>query len=263
MSVIGKKTLEEHKAYVEQMARISFFFAKRLKKKKPDKSLGELLRDHTPLLHHALNYPDYETKWNNPDCLRIVKKVNELEDSSAQEFEEIMYSWIKKLAMERAERFYPTSVGVQVPPDYNAGSLKYDPPKDKLPSNYCNFHIANAVFSSSIFKDPQYLPRCFMELMDKSEKEYNYNVLHTGTWLNDESRWLALFPEEWHKNLSLGSDSTGWSFGYWGQLVTARGTFNEKAGQYVREHGKLKYKCRSSHCSFEAMRKHLSLILKG
>lgn len=258
-----KKTSEEHKLYVEKMARISFFFAGKLREKIPDKSVGELLRDHTPLFNHALDYHEYETNWNNPDCLGIMAKANERAESSVQEFEEQMYSEIRDLAMERAERFYPTSVGIQVPPDYNAGSLKYDNPEDRnLPLNHCNFHIANAVAPKSIFADPEYLPNCFMELMDKSEKEYGCDTLRTSTWLDDNPRWLKLFPQEWHDNLSPRTDHVSWNFGYWGQLVTARGTFNEKAGQYVREHGKLRYKCRGSHCLFQAMRKHLKKILE-
>jgi len=261
MAVTGKKTLEEHKAYVEQMVRLSFFFARRwLKGQSPEKPLGELLRDHTPLFHHALDYHDYETKWNNSDCLQIAAKVDDLQGLPENEFEERMYAEIKNLAMERAERFYLESVGVTVPKDYNAGSLKYDPPKSSRPANYCNFHIANAVSPKSIFDDPEYLPGCFRELMDKSEKEYGYDTLGTSTWLDDNPRWLRLFPREWHDNLSPRTDDVGWNFGNWGQLVTARGTFNEKAGQYVRENGKLKYKARGSHCSFAEMRKYLDAL---
>ena len=260
MPVIGKKTLEEHQAYVEQMARISFFFARQLKDKTPDKSVGELLRDHTPLFYHALNYLDYETKWVNPDCQRMMKLADELARAPTAEFEELMWAEIRDLAMERAERYYPESVGVRIPPDYNAGSLKYDPPRPGLPPNYCNYHIANAVFPKSIFDDPEYLPKCFRELMDKSAKQYGCDTLHTSTWLDDNPRWLRLFPKEWIDNLSPSSSDVYWHFGYWGQLLTARGTFNEKAGRYVREHGELRYKCRGSHCSFVEMRKHLDAL---
>ena len=69
---------------------------------------------------------------------------------------------------------------------------------------------------------PLHLPVCFMELMDRGEKEYGYDTLTTGTWLNDTPRWLAMFPEEWINNLSGSDDGFGWHF-----VVTARGTFNE------------------------------------
>jgi len=260
MTQIGKKTLEEHKAYVEQMARISFFFARYHKEKTPDKSVGELLRDCTPVFYHGMNYLDYETKWTNPACQRIIKLADELGPAPAAEFEERMWAGIKDLALERAERFYPEDVGMRVPPGWNVGSLKYDTPKLHLPPNYCNYHIANAVFPKSIFDDPAYLPQCFMEMMDKGEKDYGYDTLTTSTWLNDNPRWLALFPEEWIANLSPRSEGASWNFGYWGQMVTGRGIFNEKAGRYVREHGELRYKTRGSHCSFAEMRKHLNTL---
>ncbi len=260
----GKKTLAEHQEYVEQMARLSFFFARRwLEKRMPEKTIGELLRDHTPLLYHALNYTDHETKWDNPACLGILAKADELKVLPPTKFEEQMWSEVTDLAVERAERFYPTSVGMGVSKEWNAGSLKYDPPVPGLPPNYCNFHIANAVSPKSIFDDPEYLPHCFIELMARSKKEHGYDTLHTATWLDDHHRWLALFPQEWIDNLSPRTNDVSWNFGNWGQMVTARGTFNRNAGQYLREHGELKYKCRRSHCSFAAMRKHLTTVLKA
>ena len=248
------------------MGRVSFFFARRLKEQTPEKQVSELLRDHTPLFYHALEYLDYETKWANPDCQWIMVKTDEFAEAPLPEFEERMYAVIKELAMDRARRFYPESVGIALPKDWNVrvvGSLKYDSPLDRLPKNYCNFHIANAVAPKSIFTDPAYLPGCFLELMARSEREYGYDTLTTATWLDDDPRWLALFPEEWHANLTPRKKVPGWDDGSWGQLVTARGTFNEKAGQYVRDHGELRYKQRGSHCSFEAMRKHLRELTRS
>ena len=168
-----------------------------------------------------------------------------------------MFAEVHGFAEERANRFYPESVGVKLPESWNVRSLKYDPPKESLPPNYCNFHIANALAPRSMLHDPEHLPSCFLELMTRSEAEYGYDTLHTFTWLNDHPAWLALFPQEWHDNLGPRTETISWHFGYCGQLVNARGTFNEKAGQYVREHGELRYTSRGSHCSFHAMRQHL------
>ena len=261
MAIIERKTLEEHKVYVEQLARISFFVARRLKDQAPGTPLSELIRKHTPLFFHALNFADYETRWNNPSCVRIAAKADELDDLLAPEFEERMYAEIRELAMERAERFFAKSVGLWLPQDWNAGSLKYETPQKSMPPHYCCFHIANALAPRSIYDDPRHLPECFLDIMARGEKEYGFDTLCTGTWLDDVPRWLALFPQEWIDNLSAGADRTGWHFGYWGQMVTGRGTFNDKAGQYVRENLKPKYKCRGSHCSFAAMRKHLEELL--
>ena len=263
-----KKTLDEHKAYVEGMCRVSLFYARRwLRERDPEKPLGELLRDHAPMLYHGLCYYDHETKWDNLDCGWIIAKANELQALPPAEFEERMYAEIKPLAMERAERYYHESVGIGMPKAWTTGlvgSLKYDPPKSGLPSNYCVFHIANALAPRSIFDDPRHLPESFLGLMDKGAEEFGFDTLYTSTWLNDTPRWLALFPEEWQANLSPypPEGHTDWHFGYWGQLVTARGTFNEKAGQHVRGTGAPRYRPRNSHCSFTAMRKHIAGLLE-
>lgn len=259
--IVSGKTLAEHRDYIEQLCRISFFYAGRLKESVPEESAGLLLRKRTPLFYHALNLKEYMEWENNPECLAIEALADGLAELAVDEFEERMYGEIRDKAMDSAEKFYPVSVGMGVPPDWNVRSLKYDPPKENLPPAWCNFHIANWMAPRSFFDDPVHLPGCFLELMGRSEKEYGYDTLHTGTWLNEEPRWLALFPEEWHNNLSPRGALPSWNFGDWGQMVTARGTFNYKAGGYLREHGELRYGCRSSHCSFASMRKHLEKYL--
>ncbi len=258
---VSRKTLDEHKDYIEKLCRISFFYARYLKGRMPGESAGLLLRKRTPLFYHALNLKEYMEWEENPECLGIEARADGMADLPVEEFEERMYSQIREIAMERAEKFYPESVGMKVAPDWNVRSLKYDPPKENLPRSWCNFHIANWTAPKSFFDDPGHLPGCFLELMDRSEKEYGYDTLHTGTWLNENPRWLALFPEEWHENLSPRSELPSWNFGDWGQMATARGTFNCKAGRYLREHGELRYGCRRAHCSFASMRKHLKKYL--
>ncbi len=144
MSEIERKNLDEHREYVEKLARLAIFFARRLHEQTPDVPVGTLLRDRTPLLFHALNYRDYATKWDNPDCRRILARTDELGGLPPADFEESMYAGIRALAMARAEQFYPESVGVKFPPwgDAAPGSLKMDPPDDtgKRPRNWGNFH---------------------------------------------------------------------------------------------------------------------------
>jgi hypothetical protein len=253
------KSLEEHRGFVRSMARISFWFAFHWRCEHPEDRIGQIVQGRTPLFLHALDL----TTDRDESCPQWQTLLATAEDQVGRvdgpdDFEDVMFDHARGFLDERAEQSYPTSVGVQVSPAWNVGSLKYDPPRDGLPANYCNFHIANSVFPKSIFDDPAHLPACFVEMMDRGQEEYGYDTLHTTTWLNDRACWLALFPKEWHDNLSPRNGNIGWTFGHWGQLVTARGTFSEQAGRHVREHGALRYACRNSHCSFEAMRTHLS-----
>ncbi len=258
----GLKTPEENREYVEHMARVSFYFARRwLTQRLPDKPLSELIRDHTPVLYHGLEHLDNETKWNNPECQKILSKADELAALPPDEFENAMWEFVKDYAMKRADEFYPKSVGIMPPANWNCGSLRYDPPKPQLPPGWCVFHISNTVGPKSIFDDPKYLPACFQLLLKESEMRFGFTTLYTGTWLNEREEFLENFPDEWRKNLSKpDKDITQippWHFGMWGQIVTARGTINPKIEAMVREEGHLRYCERSSHCSYEAMKKHV------
>ena len=254
------KTLQEHCSYVEGLCRVSFWFAKRwLTEKLPGESVGALLRAHTPLLYHALNYP--RDAWGtDPECLAILAEAERHADASPADFEEAMWAYLAPLAARRAEMNYPRAVGVSAPASWNCGSLKYDPPSPKLPEGWCTFHIANAVFPQSIFDIPDYLPYCLLLLMRESEIRFGSRILYTSTWLNCRPDFLAYFPQEWQDNLEPLPGTPpipSWHFGWWGQLVTGRGTINPRAERFVRENGYLRHVCRSSHCSYENLRRHL------
>jgi len=256
------KTRAEQREYVRSLVKISFFFGHRWHLDHPDESIAQVLQNRTPLFHHALNLMRNEGE-SHPAWQALLAKAEAVVSTvqDAEEFEALMFADVQDFADERADQFYPDSVGVKLPEDWNVRSLKYDPPKDSLPPNHCNFHIANALAPRSMLDDPEHLPSCFLDLMDRSEAEHGYDTLRTFTWLNDHPAWLTFFPREWHDNLGPRSETVSWNFGHWGQLVNARGTFNEKLGQYVRDRGELRYKPRASHCSFRAMREHLHGLL--
>ena len=254
------KSLEEHCGYVEGLARVSFYFARKwLAPRFPEKKIGELIRAHTPVLYHGLNYSP--SVWAaDPECQDLLARADRLAELDPDAFEETLWGEVRGLARRRAELNYPTAVGVKAPASWNCGSLKYDVPKPDLPPGRVVFHIANAVGPKSIFEDPQYLPYCFLLLMKESEFRFGSNELYTSTWLNCRNAWLAYFPQEWRDNLQPEPDEPpvpAWHFGWWGQLVSGRGTINPNAEKFVRTHGHLRCFCRSSHCSFENMRAHL------
>ena len=258
------KSRDEHRDYIRSLARISFFFGYGWHQSHPDEGIADVIRNRTPLFHHALSLMRNEGE-SHPVWQALLSSAESAVSAArdADEFEQIMFAEVVDFADERADRFYPESVGVKMPEDWNVRSLKYDPPVKGLPPNHCNFHIANALAPRSMLDDREHLPSCFLELMDRSEAEYGSDTLRTFTWLNDHPGWLAFFPQEWHDNLGPRDESVSWNFGYWGQLVNARGAFNDKLSRYVREHGELRYKPRASHCSFSAMREHLHGLLDG
>lgn len=251
------KSFKEHHEFMNSMSCLMFNFAYNWHLSHPDENITEILRKRTPLfLLYGINeFKDTVSEWDTLTARaeELVKKVN------CDDFETAIFEYVKGFIEKCAERTYKSSI--EPPADYNAGSLKYDAPLDELPKNHCNFHISNAIMPRSIFAERDYLPNCFFKLLDESEKKYGYDTLRTFSWLNDRPRWLELFPLEWYNNLSAPNTDIYGNYGFWGQLVTARGTLNEAAGNYVKFNCELKYKTRASHCSFSAMRKHLDNYL--
>ena len=252
-----KKSFKEHIDYLYDMSKLMFCFSSGWKKRHEAEDMKDILARRTMLLELTGVKNNKNDELSLMECLNDIFKENK---SDAEIFETLAFNKIKHYLDKDARLSYEKD---NTPPEgYNAGSLKYDAPLKELPSNHCNFHISNAIYPKSIFDDKTYLPECFMTLLDKSEKEYGYNVLRTYTWLNSHPRWLELFPDEWKNNMSTPDNEIWNNLGFWGQLITARKTFNHKTAGYIRTNCELKYKPRPSWCSFSAMRKHLEKFIR-
>ncbi len=256
VNIPAVKSREEHVEFTLDMTRLALNFVWQCKLSNPDEALEHIMWKRSCLLW-LYGYKDGDES-HVPELRGLLRETETVGDVDAETFEERLFAAIAPFAERKAKENYLTDI---VPPEnYTVGSLRYDPPLPELPRNHCNFHITNAVTPKSIFSDPGYLPECFIELMDASEKEHVYDTLRTYTWLNENPKWLLLFPEEWHDNLSEPDNRVWGNLGYWGQFLTARKTFNFKAGGFFRSHGRLQYRPRSSFCSFTAMRRHLEKL---
>lgn len=253
-----KKSLKEHIDYTYDISKLMFFVAFKWKKKHENEAIKDIIAKRTMILEFTGTKNNENDKASMLDCLEHIFMKN---ISSPAEFEIKAFNTLKYHLDKNAPFIYEKD-NIH-PEEYNAGSLRYDAPLNELPLNHCNFHISNALCPRSIFEDSTYLPECFMNLMDKSEKEYGYDILRTYTWLNSHPKWIEFFPDEWKKNMSRPDNEIWNNLGYWGQLITARKTFNSKTAEYIRMTCELKYKPRSSWCSFNAMRQHLNNVLQG
>ena len=65
---------------------------------------------------------------------------------------------------------------------------------------------------------------------------------------------------EWKEGLGEPNTNVQWHYGFWGQFINARGTFNAKAGAKVRETGSLVWYPRYSRCTTKAMREHINAL---
>lgn len=138
-------------------------------------------------------------------------------------------------------------------------SLRWSEPHPDLAPNWCIFHMWNGRRPGSFLQDKRYFAECFMRIMEEARAKYpQYDTLYTFSWLLSEPRFQEFFPQEWRNNMTEEVDFIAANLGFLGQFLTSKMSLNRKtAAQYLAS-GKLPFAPRSSHCSFEAMKKHLT-----
>jgi hypothetical protein len=256
-----QKTLEEHRQYLHKIVRLKLFFMHNWLAEHPDEPAVDVLRNRIDIYRktdanpRGLNPPDKEW-WNTTAWQALEQALLEVYSRhrrDAAAFEEEGFAVLRPSVDARAERDFADKGHLG---GYQCGSLRYevyDSPRKEV-----FFHIANRISPKSLFDDPLYLPCCFMILMEQAEAMCQAEYIETNTWLNSYPKWLSIFPQEWHGSMSEPNTDVQWHYGYWGQFITARGTFNEKLGEFTRQSGKLKFHPRASRCPISAMRKHLT-----
>lgn len=260
MNDLKKKSLEEHTEYLYEIVRVKLHFLYQWLQSHPDETLTEAIRERVDIYRKTdINTDVMNPKainWEHPRWQQLENELSTVYDSAsdADDFEEQAFAVIRPMIDGRVRQDYEERPYVL---DYKCGSLTYDKPREDQPQRV-GFHIANALQPKSIFADPEYLPHCLQELIRKSREEYGASELGTFTWLNAHPRWLGLFPESYATiNASDPDENVKWHFGYWGQFITARGTFNIKLGAQLRETGIMPFMPRYCWCTFDELEEHL------
>lgn len=260
-------TFEEHFELICGLCKLQLHHLWNWLKKHPEETFSDGLRNRTDLCRKTDPKPKHsdvaEINFETPQWLELETMLTPLyeeskEDGNAELFEFTAFEHVKPILVKFAENTYGSTAKFA---EYQCGSLKYDIPKDDDPKTI-DFHIGNAVAPKSIFTDPGYLENCFFELMKQTEKKFGANTLKTNTWLNSLPKWLEYFPEEWQKNLGPEDKNVLWHFGFWGQFISAKGTFNAKYAQILRDTGEFPFYPRASRCTFAVLKKHLKKKLK-
>lgn len=258
------KTLEEHRNYLYEIVRLKLFFMHRWLAEHPEEKPVDVLRNRIDIYRKTDANPDalnpkmlqWESDtWQALEQPLLACYARNVTDAAG--FEQEGFAILQDSLDARCERDYLDPTALQ---RYQCGSLRYNIYTEPTP--VVGFHIANAVQPRSIFDNPHYLPACFLALMEQVEARYGAEEIQTGTWLNAQPRWLALFPQEWQNNLTAPNHNVGWHYGFWGQFITARGTFNRRLGEHMRRTGEFFYYPRSSQCTIRAMREHVLQLLK-
>ncbi|MHB9108161.1 MAG: hypothetical protein ACYDCO_13985 [Armatimonadota bacterium] len=256
------KTLDEHRAYLHDIVRLMLWFAWRRLREHPEEPFETVLHERVDIYRKLDLNPGgvnpATMNWDDPRWLALEAEARQAylthrEDESSSAFEEEGLEIFRPQLDARAPRDFACRSGLE---GYDYGSIRFDPPREERPKRVF-IHIANAIAPRSIFEDPAYLPGCLREVMRRAEESCGAEELQTSTWLNSVPGWLALFPREWQEYLSPLIQDILWHYGFWGQFITARGTFHEKRARQFRETGSMPYLPRVSWCTFTALRAHL------
>lgn len=265
----NNKTFGEHWEYLQEIVKLKLCFLWKWLKEHPEENVPFVLRNRVDIYRKT----DLNTEGINPttvdfddprwldfeDQISNLYKLHRY-DSAPTFFEQKAFEILKDSIQRRASHDFIDHSHLE---KYDCGSLRFDPPSEKRDPLMANFHVANMIAPRSIFDDPQYLPNCFCQMMEKAEQQYGMKYLGTFTWLNSCSRWLALFPKEWYDNLESECNNIQWDYSYWGQFIDARGGFNRRNATIFRQTNKFPFLPRASKCSFTAMRSHLANFLKS
>ncbi|MFA6929155.1 MAG: hypothetical protein WCT05_02430 [Lentisphaeria bacterium] len=256
------KTLSEHRQYLYEIIKLKLFFVYRWQKEHPDEAFSNILRQRVDIIRktdinkEGLN--PVKSYFDVPEWLSLETETKALFKrffNDPETFETRAFELFKPTLDARCERDFLDRSALR---GYQCGFLRYNTSISAEFPDMLIFHIANAKTPDSFFDYPDYMRECFLKLLHVAEEVFNVPNIGTGTWLNSVPKWLVLFPKEWTENLQPPQTDVSWHFGFWGQFITARGTFNDKYGKFLRETGQMPFYPRITKCSTQAMREKLN-----
>lgn len=259
------KTLAEHREYLHEIVKLQLFFVHLWLAKHPEEDFAQVMRRRVDIYRATDANPGSfsprvrrldEAPWT--DLVAAAREVYCRRRDDREAFEREAFGIFRPSIDRRCEFDY----GERRP----AGIFQcgcFTPGEAPEADGRLMFHIANTLSPRSFLADPAYFVRCFRALLDVAERIYGVKELTTRSWLNSYPRWLAYFPEEWRRNLSEPNRDIQWHAGFWGQFVTARGTFHRRRAEMFRRSGEFPYLPRASFVSIEAMRQQLHRMSTG
>jgi len=185
-------------------------------------------------------------------CYKSARKKNDFSS-----FEKLSMEILTPLIKGRVNRDIADLKSGKDTERYQCGSLRYNLCADHDNPKRIGFHIANACFPNSMFADKTYLPACFIVLLNQCEAKFGISEIGTSTWLNSLPKWNSFFPDEWQKNMGQENEDVQYHYGFWGQFINSRKTFNHKLAEHFRKTGKMPFLPRASWCRTSEMRRHL------
>jgi len=124
--------------------------------------------------------------------------------------------------------------------------------------NAISIHIRNACRPHSPFDD---LPACFRSMKAICEAAeagpFPVRKVTCGTWLNDLSVFVGLFPPSYRATLKVSPPDSKGGWGWWGQLVDRNGRLHARRAAAIMETGRFPHPRKEGWCGFEEFKQHV------
>ena len=239
------KTLSEG---TEEIFRFAVAAAWDQHRRYPEFTLPECLAERTMLF----SYLHLCSCKEHPFRLRLLDAVSHAEDP--QEMISLLpevqhYVEENHAALFAAPEEFPNGTSVRCAPHSNP--------------NWGYLHFYNGKRPQSFLDSVSGFAAEILQVLAAAEKQFGCKVVYTGSWLNDLSRFLRFFPDEWLENMGPAPDRKFVipTNGCQGQFYNAAGWLNRRTADFYLENGFLRYSRRESHCSLKNLREHLRTLL--
>ena len=263
----GYPSKDEILDYLVSFVSLKIWFIWHWLSEHPEEEFQYTFNKRVDILHKTVLNPDHLAAplENIPESVERKNLLDSLEHYYKSARQKNDFSSFEKHSMEtlvpllrgRVDRDIEDLKSGKDTEKYQCGSLRYNLCPEPDNPKRIGFHIANACFPGSMFDGRTYLPACFIVLMNQCEEKFGISEIGTSTWMNSLPKWNALFPDEWQKNMGPANEDIHWHYGFWGQFLNSRKTFNHRLAEQFRKTGEMPFLPRSSWCQTSEMRSHL------
>lgn len=119
-------------------------------------------------------------------------------------------------------------------------------------------HLVNAYQPESPFDQLDHFVSTMLKAVEEALSIHpEIKKVSCGSWLNDVSRFLQLWPASYRINKKILNTSGGSGPGVWGQYMTVDGGFNDRKADILRSTGVHPHPLSESYCNVDELIHHL------
>lgn len=240
--------VEDRRNLVENLTRLSLWFAGQ--RALAGDPLRDVMGSKTPLYRLTVlwdgttNRTSPEGGWQDPGWDTLVGRLERIRlrhggRGNAEQWEQegldVLWPYLEPRIERdvRAWPWIPSCLGATRPEAGVFGFFLYEWQEVDEDGGPLLLHMGNSLAPRSPFDDMAERARDLLLLLGSARKARpNVGRLVSNSWLNSFGPFMRLFPPEWSSEATPGP--LGYTYDWWGQFVTRRGSYHSRNGQRFR-----------------------------